>query len=68
VSIKKELSQQLEGLPLGDVVVRVEQFLILDEDLVEVRLQEVSRDHLVSGQQVLKGSANYKSKSPFGRD
>ena len=54
MSIKQQLPEQLEGLSLGDVVVRVEQLLILDEDLVEVGLQEVGRDHLVSSQQVLK--------------
>ena len=54
MSIKQQLPEQLEGLSLGDVVVRVEQLLILDEDLVEVGLQEVGRNHLVSSQQVLK--------------
>ena len=47
--VEQEFSEKLEGLSPRDIVVRMEQFLIVGEHLVEVRLQEVGREHLMSG-------------------
>ena len=49
VPVEQEFSEKLEGLSPRDIVVRMEQFLIVGEHLVEVRLQEVGREHLMSG-------------------
>ena len=49
VPVEQEFSEKLEGLSPRDIVVRMEQFLIIGEHLVEIRLQEVGREHLMSG-------------------
>jgi hypothetical protein len=48
MSVEEQFSQEFERLPLRDIVVGMQEFLILDKHFVEVRLQEVGRDHLVA--------------------
>jgi hypothetical protein len=52
--VEQEFPQQLERLPPRDVIVRVQQLLVLGEDLVEVGLQEICSEHLVLRKQLLK--------------
>ena len=44
----------LESLPPGDVVLRAEQTLVVTKHSFVVRLQELSAQHLVLRQQLLK--------------
>jgi hypothetical protein len=45
----------LEGLPPGDVVLRVQQLRVVLEDDVVVLLQELGTQGLVLGQEILHG-------------
>ena len=45
--VEQQLPEQLERLPPGHVVVRVQQLLVVQEHLVEVRVEEVRSQQLV---------------------
>lgn len=54
VSIQKEFPKELQRLPFGDVVVRVQELLIFCKHPVVVVLQEISAHNLVSCEEILE--------------
>jgi len=54
VPVEEELAEQFEALAACDVVLRVQQALVVGEDLVVVGLEEFGAQDLVLGEQLLR--------------
>ena len=52
--VEEELAEQFEALAACDVVLRVQQALVVGEDLVVVGLEEFGAQDLVLGEQLLR--------------